>query len=140
MQLSLNVSGTVTVVHKIEGSGDSPPITKADLEAFGVHFMGVLDDKLAELKTAADAATASLDSAIARVQGDVTTGNAKIADLQAQVAALQAQIDAGGGTPAQLQAMDDLKAEIATLQTKADGLDPTSPSTLPPTPTNPPTP
>lgn len=119
MQLSLNVSGQITVVHKIEGSGEPPPITAADLKALGDTIMSVLSEKIA-------AATASTDQAIARVQGDVTTLTAKVAELQALV-------DQGTATPADLAALDDLK-------TKLDALDPTSTTTLPPTPTNPPTP
>jgi hypothetical protein len=71
--------------------------------------MAALDDAIAAVKVSADAA-------VARVTTDV-------AALKAQIAALQAQVDAGG-TPAQIQALADLKAEF-------DALDPTNPAVLP---------
>ena len=72
--------------------------------------MSVLSDAIAKVN-------ASTDAAIARVTTDV-------AALQAQIAALQAQIDAGGASPADIQALADLQAKL-------DALDPTSPTTLP---------
>ena len=112
MQLSLNLTGTITIVHKIEPApGASPAATQADLEALGEKLMSALSDKLAALGTTADAA-------IARVQSDVTA-------LKAQIAALQATVDSGGATPDDLAALDTLNAKLAAL-------DPTQPATLPP--------
>ena len=95
----------ITVVFSIDFS----PAAKTYLE----KLMSQLSDAIA-------AASASTDAAITRVQTDVTS-------LKAQIAALQAQIDAGGATPADLQALADLK-------TKLDQLDPTTPTVVPATP------
>lgn len=73
--------------------------------------MSAISDKIAELKT-------SLNAAVARVMEDDAARAAKIAELQALV-------DAGGATPADVAALEELKAI-------ADGLDPIKPATLPP--------
>lgn len=112
MQINVSLSGTVRFVHEVP-QGTSPLATLDDLKAMESRIVSALSDAIA-------AASTSADSAISRVQADVTS-------LKAQIAALQAQIDAGGGTPADMQALADLK-------TKLDALDPTSPVVLPPTP------
>ena len=82
--------------------------------------MSLLSDKIAELNT-------SVDAAVQRVQDDVTAFGVKIADLEAKVAA-------GSASPAEIQALDDLKAKI-------DAIDPTKPEVLPePEPTPEPAP
>lgn len=75
--------------------------------------MGQLSDAIASANTAAD-------SAISRVQNDV-------ANLRQQVSDLQAQVDSGNASPADIQALADLQAKL-------DGLDPSTPAVLPPTP------
>lgn len=83
-------------------------------------IMSLLSDKIAELNT-------SVDAAVQRVQDDVTAFGVKIADLEAKVAA-------GSASPAEIQALDDLKAKI-------DAIDPTKPEVLPePEPTPEPAP
>jgi hypothetical protein len=79
-------------------------------EAAKGWIMSALSDAIAKVNT-------STDAAIGRVQTD-------LASLKDQVAKLQAQIDAGGASPADLQALADLQAKV-------DALDPTSPATLP---------
>lgn len=74
------------------------------------HSMSVLSDKIASVQ-------ASVDTAIARVQADVAAKNKQIADLQALV-------DAGGATPADIAALETLKAGV-------DAIDPTNPAVLP---------
>jgi hypothetical protein len=75
------------------------------------NIVSQLSDKIAALgKTA--------DTAIARVQADVTTLSQKVAELQALA-------DSGGASP------DDLAA-IDILQAKLDALDPETSATLPP--------
>ncbi len=71
--------------------------------------MSQLSDAIAATKTSADAM-------VTRVTTDLT-------DLHAQIVALQAQVDSGGATPADLQALADLKAQF-------DALDPTNTATL----------
>jgi hypothetical protein len=71
--------------------------------------MSAISDAIAACKTSADAARD-------RVVADLTS-------LHDQITALQAQIDAGGASPADIQALADLKAEY-------DALDPTSPTVL----------
>ena len=109
--VNLNVSGKIVVVLESPG-GASPVATAADLQALGELIMSVLSDKLA-------AVNASLDAAIGRVQGDV-------AGLQQQIATLQALVDGGAATPAELQALDDLRQKL-------DAIDPNSATTLPAT-------
>lgn len=70
-----------------------------------------LSDKIAEVKTA-------FDAAVARNQQEDAANKAKIDELQALV-------DSGGATPQDMQDLEDLKAI-------AEGLDATSPTTLPP--------
>ena len=72
---------------------------------------------MSQLSDAIAKVSASADAAVARVQTDVQ-------GLKDQIAALQAQIDAGGASPADLQALSDLQAKL-------DALDPTTPATLP---------
>lgn len=74
------------------------------------YRMSALSDKIAEVKTA-------FDAAVARNQADDRANKAKIAELQALV-------DSGGATPQDLADLDALKAI-------ADGLDATSPTVLP---------
>ena len=98
-------------------SSPGVPVTSEQLttalNALGVSIVSALSDAI---KAASD----SSDAAIARVQTDVTNLKQQIADLEAQIAN-------GGGTPADMQALADLK-------TKLDQLDPTSPTVLPPAP------
>jgi hypothetical protein len=80
------------------------------LAKLGASIVSQLSDSIA-------AASKSADDAIARVQADVTT-------LTEKVAALQAQVDQGTASPADIQALSDLK-------TKLDALDPTKPDVIP---------
>lgn len=112
MNANLNIN--VTITHKFDWtSGGFPGVTASDLEAFGDRLMSILSDKI-------DAATASTDAAIVRVQTDVAALNAKIVELQTLV-------DSGGATQADLDALDALKAKV-------DALDPSSPVVIPPSP------
>jgi phage shock protein A len=111
INVNLNVNGQVTIVHQFPAAtGASPPATVADLEALGEKLMSALSEKIASV-------SAALDAAIARVQADVAT-------LQAKIDELQAAVDAGTASPADIQALEDLKERL-------DALDPTSPETLP---------
>lgn len=111
MTFNVNLSGKITIVQ--EPGGKSSPVTLDDLRIFGDYLMSQLSDAIAN-------ASASADAAISRVQGDVTA-------LQAQITDLQTQVSSGGATPADIQALADLK-------TKLDALDPTSATTLPAAP------
>ncbi len=91
-----------------------------------VEFLSRIEAKLSQLSDAIAALSASTDAAVSRVQTDVTA-------LKAQIATLQAQVDAGTASPADMQALADLKAKI-------DAIDPTNPATIPPAPETPPVP
>ena len=73
--------------------------------------MSKLSDKIAEVKTA-------FDAAVARNQQEDAQNKARIAELEAIA-------DSGGATPEDMAELDNLKAI-------AEGLDATSPTTLPP--------
>ena len=117
MFLTINVNGTVDVIHRFvvpQPSNDEITAVVAPLlTALETRLMSALSDQIAALGT-------STDAAVTRVTTDVTTLKATIADLQAKV-------DAGLATP------EDIAA-LTALQAKVDGLDPQSPVVLPPTP------
>ena len=71
------------------------------------------------LSDAIAAANQSADDAIARVNADETADQQVITDLRTEVARLQAIIDAGGGTPADIQALADLKTKLDQLENPA---------------------
>ena len=93
--------------------------------------MSQLSDAIAAAKASADSASTSLDAAIGRVQVDVDAFKAQMATMQAKIDELQALVDAGGATPADIQALADLKAELDAHKAKLDALDPTNPATIP---------
>jgi chromosome segregation ATPase len=95
--------------------------------------MGQLSDAIASVKTSDDASDAALDQALARVQSEVDTFTQNSKDQQARIDALQAQVDAGGATPADIQALADLKTAADKRTEKLNALNPTNPTVLPPT-------
>lgn len=96
------------VNHRLPGMEDVSLDEK--LQKFQEALMSQITDAINALKT-------SVDNAVSRVQGDVSTLNAKIAELQAKV-------DAGLATPEDMAALADIRAKV-------DAIDPTSEVILP---------
>ncbi len=92
--------------------------------AWGAKIMAAIADVLAQLKTDSDAGSAALDAAVQRAVDTATKNKATIADLKA----------GGGLTPEQLAALTAIETTVAAMAPKADGIDPTTPTTIPPPP------
>lgn len=94
--------------------------------------MSQLSDAIAALVTSSQAEDTSLTAALARVQADVAAAKQRDIDMQAKIDALQAQVDAGGATPAEIQALADLKTQKDANKAILDAIDPSNPAVLTP--------